>query len=285
MFQIEARKETASRTARRDAVFAALADPTRRTIIERLSRSEARVIELAEPFPMSLNAVSKHIRVLEASGVVERHRKGRDHILSINTRSLDEVDGWIARTRRFWEKRPDAMERLLNLPTGRCGLATSTDGIHWDRVKGPLTMGAVFEPSPDPDRFDSTHVGISDVTYIDGLYWMWYFSGANDITPIGPANFKGLHMRSGCAISRDGINWTRLQGPYQGALLDRGKDAEFSRFSPPGHRCCATNPIGNSIITPSAPTGLSWSALHFRRWFPMEQTRPDPRPRHPGQFR
>jgi DNA-binding transcriptional ArsR family regulator len=108
-----ARKEAASRTARLDAVFAALADPTRRAIIERLSRSEARVTEVAEPFRMSLNAVSKHIRVLELSGVVERHRQGRDHILSINTRSLDEVDGWIGRTRRYWEERLDAMEGLL----------------------------------------------------------------------------------------------------------------------------------------------------------------------------
>ena len=113
MSEIGARKETASRTARLDAVFAALADSTRRAIIERLSRGEARVTEVAEPFHMSLNAVSKHIRVLEASGVVERHRKGRDHILSINTRSLDEVDGWIVRTRRYWEERLDAMERLL----------------------------------------------------------------------------------------------------------------------------------------------------------------------------
>jgi DNA-binding transcriptional ArsR family regulator len=113
MIETEARKEAASRTARLDAVFAALADPTRRAIIERLSRSEARVTEVAEPFRMSLNAVSKHIRVLEASGVVERHRKGRDHILSINTRSLDEVDRWIERMRRYWEKRLDAMEHLL----------------------------------------------------------------------------------------------------------------------------------------------------------------------------
>jgi DNA-binding transcriptional ArsR family regulator len=110
---IEARKGAAARTARLDAVFAALADPTRRAIIERLSRGEARVTEVAEPFHMSLNAVSKHIRVLEASGVVERHRKGRDHILSVNTRSLDEVDGWIERTRRYWERRLDAMERVL----------------------------------------------------------------------------------------------------------------------------------------------------------------------------
>ena len=113
MIEIEARKEPASRAARLDAVFAALADPTRRAIIERLSRGEARVTEVAEPFHMSLNAVSKHIRVLEAIGVVARHRKGRDHILSINTRSLDEVDGWIGGMRRYWEERLDAMERLL----------------------------------------------------------------------------------------------------------------------------------------------------------------------------
>jgi DNA-binding transcriptional ArsR family regulator len=113
MIEIEARKEAASRTARLDVVFAALADPTRRAIIERLSRGEARVTEVAEPFDMSLNAVSKHIRVLEASGVVERRRDGRDHFLSINAHSLDEVDRWIGRTRRYWEERLDAMERLL----------------------------------------------------------------------------------------------------------------------------------------------------------------------------
>jgi DNA-binding transcriptional ArsR family regulator len=113
MIKMEGRKENAARTARLNAAFAALADPTRRAIIERLSLSEARVTEVAEPFNMSLNAVSKHIRVLEASGVVERHRKGRDHILSINTRSLDEVLGWIERMHRYWEERLDAMERLL----------------------------------------------------------------------------------------------------------------------------------------------------------------------------
>ena len=113
MIEIKARKEAASRTARLDAVFAALADPTRRAIIERLSPGEARVTEVAEPLHMSLNAVSKHIRMLEASGVVERRREGRDHFLSINTRSLDEVDGWIERTRRYWKERLDDMERLL----------------------------------------------------------------------------------------------------------------------------------------------------------------------------
>jgi DNA-binding transcriptional ArsR family regulator len=114
MTAIELPKVGASRAARLDAVFAALADPTRRAIIDRLSRSAARVTDVAEPFRMSLNAVSKHIRVLEASGVIERHRKGRDHLLSINTRSLDEVDGWIERTRRYWEARLDAMERVAH---------------------------------------------------------------------------------------------------------------------------------------------------------------------------
>jgi DNA-binding transcriptional ArsR family regulator len=113
MSEIAVRKEAASRAASLDAVFAALADPTRRAIIERLSRGEARVTEVAEPFDMSLNAVSKHIRVLEASGVIERRRQGRDHILSINTHSLDEVDGWIEQTRCYWAERLDAMERLL----------------------------------------------------------------------------------------------------------------------------------------------------------------------------
>jgi DNA-binding transcriptional ArsR family regulator len=106
-------KSATSQAGRLDAVFAALADPTRRAILERLSQGEARVTDVAAPFAMSLNAVSKHIRVLEASGMVARQRRGRDHVLSINPRSLDEVDGWIERTRRYWEQRLDAMERLL----------------------------------------------------------------------------------------------------------------------------------------------------------------------------
>jgi DNA-binding transcriptional ArsR family regulator len=114
MIKVQSRKDAASRTAHLDAIFAALADPTRRSIVEVLSRGEARVTEVAEPFDMSLNAVSKHIRVLEASGVVKRRKEGRDHFLSINARSLDEADGWIGRMRRYWEARLDAMERLLH---------------------------------------------------------------------------------------------------------------------------------------------------------------------------
>jgi DNA-binding transcriptional ArsR family regulator len=113
MIDTQARKKAASSAARLNAVFAALADPTRRAIVERLSHGQAGVTETAEPFRMSLNAVSKHIRTLEASGMVERHRKGRVHILTVNPRSLDEVVGWIERTRHFWEGRLDAMEGVL----------------------------------------------------------------------------------------------------------------------------------------------------------------------------
>jgi DNA-binding transcriptional ArsR family regulator len=94
----------------------ALADPTRRAILQRLSIREARVTELAEPFAMSLNAVSKHIRVLERAELVSRRREGREHILSFNAAPLEEAAEWIERQRTFWTARLDALEDLLNQP-------------------------------------------------------------------------------------------------------------------------------------------------------------------------
>ncbi|MEH2120235.1 glycosyl hydrolase [Nostoc sp.] len=131
-------------------------------------------------------------------------------------------------TWRMWYYGRDAsFDRQINLPTGRCGLAISTDGIDWQRVQGLLTRGAVFEPHPDPNRFDSAHVGVSNVYEQDGLYWMWYFGGDNTVVDRGGFKAKGLNMRPGCAISRDGINWVRLESTYQGAFLDLGKAGEF----------------------------------------------------------
>ncbi|HEY9667425.1 MAG TPA: glycosyl hydrolase [Coleofasciculaceae cyanobacterium] len=131
-------------------------------------------------------------------------------------------------TWKMWYYGRDAtFDRQINLPTGRCGLAISTDGIHWERVRGPLTMGAVFEPSPNPNQFDSAHVGVSSVQFFDGLYWMWYFGGDRTVMDVGKFQAKGVQMRPGCAISRDGINWVRLEGSYQGALLEVGKAGEF----------------------------------------------------------
>jgi len=96
-----------------DETMLALADPTRRAILKRLARGEARVTDLAAPFDMTLNAVSKHIRVLERARLVKRRRDGREHFLSFNPKPLDEAALWIERQRNFWNARLDALERAL----------------------------------------------------------------------------------------------------------------------------------------------------------------------------
>lgn len=96
-----------------DHTLIALADPTRRAILQRLSRGEARVTELAQPFAMSLNAVSKHIRMLERARLVRRRRAGREHLLSLNPQPLDAAAEWIAAQRRLWTARLDALDGLL----------------------------------------------------------------------------------------------------------------------------------------------------------------------------
>jgi DNA-binding transcriptional ArsR family regulator len=91
----------------------ALADPTRRAILQRLLHGEARVTDVAHPFAMSLNAVSKHIRVLEQARLVRRRRVGREHLLSLSPTSLDEAAAWIERQRAVWTARLDTLERTL----------------------------------------------------------------------------------------------------------------------------------------------------------------------------
>jgi DNA-binding transcriptional ArsR family regulator len=96
-----------------DHTLMALADPTRRAILARLAEGEARVTELAEPLPMSLNGVSKHIRMLERAHLVQRRRAGREHFLSLNPHPLDEAAAWIETQRALWTRRLDILERLL----------------------------------------------------------------------------------------------------------------------------------------------------------------------------
>jgi DNA-binding transcriptional ArsR family regulator len=96
-----------------DLTLLALADPTRRAILQRLTRGETRVTELAEPFSISLNAVSKHIRILERARLVRRRRAGREHLLSLDPAPLDEAAAWIDATRTFWNSRLDALEAML----------------------------------------------------------------------------------------------------------------------------------------------------------------------------
>jgi len=96
-----------------DQTLLALADPTRRAILQRLSRGEARVTEIAKPFSVSLNSVSKHIRMLERAHLVKRRRTGREHILSFNPRPLDDAAAWIETHRALWGARLDALEAIL----------------------------------------------------------------------------------------------------------------------------------------------------------------------------
>jgi DNA-binding transcriptional ArsR family regulator len=96
-----------------DATLVALADPTRRAILQRLSRGEARVTEIAAPFPISLNSVSKHIQMLERARLVRRRVAGRDHFLSLDPAPMDEAAAWIQTQRAQWTQRLDALAELL----------------------------------------------------------------------------------------------------------------------------------------------------------------------------
>ncbi|MDB5434208.1 MAG: arsR [Phenylobacterium sp.] len=100
-----------------DATLAALADPTRRAILARLAQGEARVTELAAPFAISLNSVSKHIRMLERARLVSRRIEGRDHVLSFNPEPLDEAERWIAGQRGLWAHRLRVLDGILKEPS------------------------------------------------------------------------------------------------------------------------------------------------------------------------
>ncbi len=93
--------------------FAALGDPTRRSILARLREGSATVGQLAEPFDMSLNAVSKHIQVLERAGLVHREIRGREHHCSLSPMPLRDATAWSEQFRVFWEQRLDALDTYL----------------------------------------------------------------------------------------------------------------------------------------------------------------------------
>jgi len=96
-----------------DDTLIALADDTRRTILRRLATGEARVTEVAAPFGISLNSVSKHIRILERAGLVRRRVSGRDHFLALEPKPFDELTRWMHETREFWTSRLDHLEAAL----------------------------------------------------------------------------------------------------------------------------------------------------------------------------
>jgi len=94
-------------------VFRALSDRTRRALLARLSRESAKITDLAEPFAISLPAVSKHLRVLERAGLIRRTIDGRVHRCSFETAPLAEADRWLARYRVFWEDTLDRLARFV----------------------------------------------------------------------------------------------------------------------------------------------------------------------------
>jgi DNA-binding transcriptional ArsR family regulator len=96
-----------------DHTLLALADPTRRAILTRLMQGEARVTDLAAPFAISLNAVSKHIRMLERAQLVRRRRQWREHWVSYQAAPLEEAAAWLNQQRAFWHARLDALEAAL----------------------------------------------------------------------------------------------------------------------------------------------------------------------------
>ena len=98
---------------RLSATFAALADPTRRAILARLASGETSVTELAEPFDMSLPAVSKHLKVLERAGLIARGREAQWRPCRIEPAALKDVDDWLQHYRRFWDESFDRLEDYL----------------------------------------------------------------------------------------------------------------------------------------------------------------------------
>ena len=96
-----------------DAVFGALADPTRRAIMSRLTLGDAYVAELAEPHDMSLAAVSRHLHVLADAGLLRRIKEGRSIRCRLNAAPLEEIADWVAHYRRFWDQKLDALGAFL----------------------------------------------------------------------------------------------------------------------------------------------------------------------------
>jgi DNA-binding transcriptional ArsR family regulator len=111
-----ARRNRASREDRLDAVFHALGDRTRRALLARLAARPAMITELAEPFDISLPAVSKHIRVLEKAGLVSRTVDGRMHQCSLNSQPLAGVEAWLGQYRQFWQSNLESLARYVELP-------------------------------------------------------------------------------------------------------------------------------------------------------------------------
>ena len=117
-------------TDRLSLVFGALADPTRRAILTRLAEGEATVAELAEPFAMSQPAISRHLKVLEAAGLISRTRRATARLSHLEAEPLREVTTWLARYQRFWDESHERLDDLL------AALQATKDDTEYGTAKG-----------------------------------------------------------------------------------------------------------------------------------------------------
>jgi len=122
-------------TAALDATFGALSDPTRRAILARLARGQSSVTELAAPFRVSLPAISKHLRVLERTGLLVRQKHGRVHRCRLAAEPMKGAAAWIEQYRRFWESQFDALARYLEV-------SSSQEKTKWQRQSKVPTHGS-----------------------------------------------------------------------------------------------------------------------------------------------
>jgi DNA-binding transcriptional ArsR family regulator len=106
-------QELTAREQRLDDIFHALSDATRRAMLRRLAGGERKIGDLAEPFDMSFNAVSKHVKVLEEAGLVKRRIDGRSHVCSLAPQPLKTADEWLRFYESFWSVRFDALDQMF----------------------------------------------------------------------------------------------------------------------------------------------------------------------------
>ena len=109
-----------------DLVFSALSDPTRRGMLARLSQGETNIGVLAESYAVSQPAISKHVRVLEKAGLIQRTKRGRQYILRVNPQPIEEAQSWIGKYARFWKLQFDAVDDYL-VAQGKSGRSNGGD--------------------------------------------------------------------------------------------------------------------------------------------------------------
>jgi DNA-binding transcriptional ArsR family regulator len=110
-----------------DRAFGALADPTRRAILARLTRGDAGVLDVAEPFSMSQPAITKHLRVLEEAGLISRHRLARRRMCHLEPQRLRQLSDWVGSYREFWEESFERLDELLEELQGSEGETPGPD--------------------------------------------------------------------------------------------------------------------------------------------------------------